>query len=135
MSSGATDDPFTASSAHDIRMISVGQRERNIEGGREGKMEGDLTEEIKVALSEEERLARAVTKSSRGSQLKFDMSEIMNFVPLHFAPEHVPPKKQHAMVRNNAFLSFVCCSRSGTCSENIWTLNVVDVQYLTICTS
>ena len=28
-------------------------------------MEGDLTEEIKVALSEEERLARAVTKSSR----------------------------------------------------------------------
>ena len=32
--SGATDDPFTASSAHDIRMISVGQRERNM-GGRE----------------------------------------------------------------------------------------------------
>ena len=38
-------------------------------------MEGDLTEEIKVALSEEERLARAATKSSRESRLKFDMSE------------------------------------------------------------
>ena len=36
MPSGATDDPFTASSAHDIPMISVGQRERNIEGGKEG---------------------------------------------------------------------------------------------------
>ena len=98
-------------------------------------MEGDLTEEIKVALSEEERLALAATKSSRGSQLKFDMSEIMNFVPLHVAQENVPPKKQYAMVRNNAFLSIVCCFRAGISSENIWTLNVVDVEYLTICTS
>ena len=40
MSSGATDDPFTASSAHDIPMISVGQRERNIEGRKEVEKDG-----------------------------------------------------------------------------------------------
>ena len=37
--SETTDDPFTASSAHDIRMISVGQKERKKYRGRERKME------------------------------------------------------------------------------------------------
>ena len=100
-------------------------------------MEGDLTEEIKVALSEEERLARASTKSSRISwwtQSKFEMSEIMHLCHRMLLNNMVNVAlKHHTMARNNAFPSIVCFSRPGTCSENKWTLNVVEVEYLTIC--